>query len=135
MHKLLTILPLILIAFGGTAYGIATAPRVQVAEADAGAPVCGPNVYAISSHGSASVCMTGAAIVRALAFDQVNAPCAEDAALIFADPDLDAVAARAGRMVCINLDDLLSDNIRGAGASSRQCARIGALPSALGCRF
>lgn len=49
-------------------------------------------------------------------FDQACAPCSEDDALIFADPDIDPTGAATGRMVCVNLGDLLGQGIRGAVA-------------------
>lgn len=49
-------------------------------------------------------------------FDQACAPCSEDDALIYADPDIDPTGAALGRMVCVNLGDLLGQGIRGAVA-------------------
>lgn len=105
----------IMALIGVATTGSASAQTIRPSSADV-APSSGRSCpeYGLSSHGSAVVCMSGAQIVKALAFNQENAACSEDDALMFADPDYDPSAARAGRMVCHNLGDLMADNVNGA---------------------
>lgn len=96
----------LIIDMGRIAYTVPTS-------ASAAPQACAANQLTILGA-SGPFCATQAELVKAFAFDQVNAPCPDSAALMFADPDEQPKLSDAGRMICAELSDLFTDHVNNA---------------------